>query len=78
MLSDEELLALADVVDWWIQSGAETKVMRSLRSAVVQAAAAGSARLYRPPGPTAAPIWIDAAQIARLNVLFEGRARRCA
>ncbi len=79
-LEDRDALAIADVIDWWVPCVPGPILMRSLREAVRWALAQperGRITLFRPPGGAGQSVWVSAAQVKRLAVLFDSEEAPC-
>jgi hypothetical protein len=75
-ISESNLLAAADVPDWWMSSSGD-QVMRTLRQAIADERANQSGRpmsLFRPGGFGQAAIWLDAEAIKRVDDMLQRTA----
>ena len=76
-ISESDLLAGADVPDWWMSSSGGDQVMRTLRQAIADERANQNGRpmsLFRPGGFGQAAIWLDAEAIKRIDDMLQRTA----
>jgi hypothetical protein len=76
-ISDAELVAIADRLDWWVPNRPDVPRMRTLREAIEEALARDDferATLFRAGGFGAPAVWLKADDIRRLANLCRAAA----